>query len=617
MTRPDLAPKPKAKTAQQLWGFVRPHRFGFFLSIIAFFCASFTEPLVPAIISLALNSLAHPAGPTPPAAAHPPAAEHAPAGVAGLVQSFSLDHILSAEWLPHWSIPIALVAVFLARGAFLFCGAYLLNWAASRTVFDLRKRLIQSVIQSDASLYNELNPGIAITKVVAHPQLVTSLLGGATTTLLRDGTTTLAMLCYLLYLDWKLTLLTFIILPLMAWVIKVIHARANATGGVAYTAELQLVACVDDITRAWRIVRTFDAGEWERNRFETAGRNLQRATLKSVAASALMSPASQLIASFGLAGILGVALIQAQSGHTTPGDFAAFILAMLSMLASVRRLSDISQPIVGGLLMAQGCFDLINTPPEPDHGERTLSSCDGHIEITDLKVSYPNSETHALKQLNMSIPAGQTIALVGASGSGKTTVVSTLLGFVAPQEGQVTLDGIDIQDLRKASLRKQFAVVSQDIVLFDSSLADNVAYAQPKDPVRLEQCLRAANLWAFVSAQPEGLDTMIGTNGSKLSGGQRQRLAIARALYKEAPIWIFDEATSALDTESERTVQQAIEDWQGRKTLILIAHRLSTVVNADCIYVMSEGKVVESGTHAELLKQQGAYAAMIKAQATH
>jgi subfamily B ATP-binding cassette protein MsbA len=590
-------------TARQLWGFVRPHRLGFFLSTITFTLASFTEPLVPAILSVALDMLSMAGGVS--------------SAMPAQLQELSAYLNLSMDKLPFWGIPLALVVVFLVRGGFLFCGSYLLSWAATRTVFDMRTRLIESVIRADASLFNDLNPGIAITKVVTHPQLVTNMLGGALTTLLRDGTTVLAMLGYLFYLDWRLTLLAFLILPLMALVIKVIHARANAMGSLAYNAELQLISAVDDITRAWRVVRTFDAGEWEKRRFEKAGKYLQRMMLKSASASSLMSPMSQAIASLGLAGILGMALVRAQSGHTTAGNFAAFILAMLSLLSSVRRLTDISQPIVGGLITAKGCFDLMDTPREPDQGSQELASCHGEIQVEDVQMTYPGAETPALDHMSLSIPAGQTIALVGASGSGKTSLVSALLGFVSPQGGRITLDGIDIQDLRKASLRRQFAVVSQDIVLFDGTLADNVAYAQEKDPVKLEQCLRAANLWTFVSAQSQGWDMIVGTNGSKLSGGQRQRLAIARALYKEAPVWIFDEATSALDTESERTVQQAIEDWQGRKTLILIAHRLSTVVNADCICVISNGQVVESGRHSELMALNRAYANMVRAQATH
>jgi subfamily B ATP-binding cassette protein MsbA len=284
-------------------------------------------------------------------------------------------------------------------------------------------------------------------------------------------------------------------------------------------------------------------------------------------------------------------------------------------IGPMRHLADITQPVVGGLIGANACFALIDTPQEPDSGTGEIAHCHGDIRFDNVRIQYHGSEQAALAGLNVEITAGKTIALVGPSGSGKTTAVSSLLGFVAPMAGVITLDGIDIQTLRKASLRQQFAVVSQDIVLFDDTIAANVVYAQPLDLGRVEVALRAANLWDFVKTLPEGMQTTIGTNGSRLSGGQRQRLAIARALYKDSPIWVFDEATSALDTESERIVQQSIDQWHGQKTLILIAHRLSTIRNADSIYVLADGRVVESGNHAELMEHNGLYAGMVSAQA--
>ena len=340
-------------------------------------------------------------------------------------------------------------------------------------------------------------------------------------------------------------------------------------------------------------------------------------TLKNVAAGASMTPLTQVVASIGVALILTLALIEANQGRATVGEFVGFITAMLMTISPMRHLTDVSQPIINGLVGARACFALMDTPPEPDHGRRELdpAQCQGDIRFERVRLTYPGSEQPALRDLELEIPAGRTVALVGPSGSGKTTVISSMLGFVAPSEGRVTLDGIDIQEIRKSSLRRQFAVVSQDIVLFDGPIADNVAYAQPKDPARIEACLKAANLWDFVQSLPEGLDTTIGANGSRLSGGQRQRLAIARALYKNARIWVFDEATSALDTESERVVQQSIERWHGEKTLVLIAHRLSTVRNADRIYVLSDGRVVESGNHQQLMDRGGLYAGMVQAQA--
>ena len=266
-----------------------------------------------------------------------------------------------------------------------------------------------------------------------------------------------------------------------------------------------------------------------------------------------------------------------------------------------------------------GAFQLIDAPIEPDNGTKTLPTCQGNIAFKHVSLQYEGASVPALNDLNLNIKAGETIALVGSSGAGKSTVVSTLLRFAYPNAGEITLDGIPIDQLKLASLRRHFAVVSQDIILFEGSIAANVAYASPAglDRDKVEKCLRAANLWTHVATLPDGMDTNVGTNGSKLSGGQRQRLAIARALYRDAAIWIFDEATSALDSESEAVVQRSIEDLRGSKTLILIAHRLSTIRNADRIYVMSEGKVVEEGSHTELLAQGGMYAGMVKIQSAN
>jgi subfamily B ATP-binding cassette protein MsbA len=282
----------------------------------------------------------------------------------------------------------------------------------------------------------------------------------------------------------------------------------------------------------------------------------------------------------------------------------------------MRHLTDVVQPIAGSLITARGAFDLLNTPPEPDNGTQVLPTSRGELKFEQAQVHYEGAPTPALQQFDLHISAGKTIALVGASGAGKSTVVSTLLRFVPLQSGRILLDGVNIEDLKLASLRRHFAVVSQDIVLFEGSVAQNVAYASPLgiDEAKVEQCLRAANLWQHISSLPEGMQSNIGINGSKLSGGQRQRLAIARALYRDAAVWIFDEATSALDSESEAVVQSSIESLRHSKTLILIAHRLSTIRNADVICVMSEGRIIEQGSHAELIALNGTYANLVRIQ---
>jgi subfamily B ATP-binding cassette protein MsbA len=292
----------------------------------------------------------------------------------------------------------------------------------------------------------------------------------------------------------------------------------------------------------------------------------------------------------------------------------AFITALLMTSTPLRRLTDVTQPIVGALIQARACFELLDTPPEPDDGTLDLGRAHGAIELRALRVVHAGAERPALHDVDLRVRAGETVALVGPSGAGKTTLVNALLGFIEPEAGMLCLDGHDLRTLRKAALRRQFAVVSQDIVLFDDSIEANVAYALPPDPSRIAACLEAARLAEFVAGLPEGARTRVGTNGNRLSGGQRQRLAIARALYKDAPVWIFDEATSALDSESERGIQAALERQRGARTLLLIAHRLSTIRRADRIHVLVDGRLVESGDHESLMGRGGRYAAMVRAQ---
>jgi subfamily B ATP-binding cassette protein MsbA len=575
MTAPeqDLTP-----IARRLAVFVKPYRAGLLLTLLAYICAAATEPAIPWIIkSLFGNGFA-------------------------------------PDAFPIYWVPVVLIGLFFFRGLFGFLGQYLFNWTLSRSVMDFRAALLDALLRADARTFTSLQPGTAVTKVVNDPQQILQLLGNTLINVLRDGLPAIASLGMLFYLDWKLTLLSLITTPLMAWVVRKVNRRVRQVGTRAYDAQLSLVNKVDDVTRAWRVVRSFDAADHERGEFNQRAKEVQQNGLKTAAASAMTQPLSQLIASVGLSLIVALALYQSRKNGTGVGDFAAFVSALLLLTSRLRHLSDLAQPITTALVVARGCLTLMDMPPEPDSGTRELKNCRGEIQLDDVVLSYPDAERRALDGLSLTFKAGQTTALVGSSGAGKSSIVHLLLAFGAPNSGHIRIDGVDTQELKKANLRRQFAVVSQDIVLFDTSVAENIAYAQPMDKARLEQALRAAHLWDFVQTLPQGVDTLIGANGSKLSGGQRQRLAIARALYKEAPIWVFDEATSALDTESERAVQQALEAWQGRKTLIVIAHRLSTIRSADAIHVLRDGKLVETGSHAELLERNGAYANMVRAQ---
>jgi ATP-binding cassette, subfamily B, bacterial MsbA len=563
--------------ARRLLPFVRPHQRGLYAAVFAYVLAACTEPLIPGLLKVALD------------------------------EGFAKE-----EAFPLWLVPLVLIGLFLVRGVFGFLGQYLLQWTIGRTVMDLRRALMDALLRADAKVYTQLAGGTAVTKVVSDPMQAVQLLGTASITVLRDGLPALAMLGYLLWINWKLTLLTLVTLPVMAYALKRVNQRVRRTGTAAYDAQMTLSSVTDDIARAWKLIRSFDAAPFERDRFARAAQEVRRYSLKQSAANAMSQPLSQVISAVGLSLIVSMALLQGRQTGTTPGEFVAFITALLQLMSRARHLAEVAQPITNGLIVARGCMELLDTPPEPEPGHQTLQKVRGELRLVDVSLSYPGANSPALDGLSLHIAAGQTVALVGPSGAGKSSVIHLLQGFALPDAGCIELDGHDINTVSRACLRAQFAVVSQDIVLFDDSVLANVAYGQVPHAPRAEAALRDAALWDFVQTLPEGVHSRVGANGSTLSGGQRQRLAIARALYRDAPIWIFDEATSALDTESERAVQEALAKHQGRKTLILIAHRLSTVRGADCIQVLQAGRVVEHGTHADLLAAGGVYAALVQ-----
>lgn len=573
-----------SETYRRLNRYLRPHWRMIAAAIAFFLLSSAVEPLVPALFKKLIDS--------------------------GFKEGLKY---------PLWLVPIVVIGLFVIRGVANFAGTYTMNSATSAVVLDLRKDLMRALLRADAKLFTTISPGIAVSKIINDPQVAAGSLGSSVISIIRDASTLIFLVGYLIYVNPQLTLLAFVSMPLLGLSVKVIRKRLNKVGEAQYIAQQQLVTTVDDNARAWRVVRTFDAVDFELYRFDLHAIHHRRMTMKQVAASALVTPVTQVLAAIGVSIILTLAIWQASQGASTIGEFVSFLTALLMTISPMRHLTDIATPISGAMITLKGAFELINAPAEPDNGTQTLATSKGEIIFDQVRLQYEGASTPALDNLNLHIKGGETIALVGSSGAGKSTVVSALLRFANPDSGHITLDGINIEDLKLASLRRHFAVVSQDIVLFDGSVAENVAYASPigLNRDKVEACLRAANLWNHIQTLPEGMDSTVGTNGSKLSGGQRQRLAIARALYRDAAVWIFDEATSALDSESEAVVQRSIEDLRGSKTLILIAHRLSTIRNADCIYVMAEGKVVERGTHAELMALGGIYAGMVRIQSAH
>jgi subfamily B ATP-binding cassette protein MsbA len=446
-------------------------------------------------------------------------------------------------------------------------------------------------------------------------QLISALLG-----LSRDGFTLIALIGYLMFLNWKLTMLVFIVVPGTAWIMKYLSKRLYTLTKDSQKATDDLAYVVEENVLAHRVVRLHDAQDNQISRFQALSRRLRGLALKSTIASAAMSPLTQLMAAIALSTVLVVALIQSRTGMqgATVGGFVAFIAAMLMLVSPIKRLADIATPITRGLAALERGLRLLEEvqietegSSTRQHGEKTdghQQSSVGHtIEFENIDVRYASDASPALKNLNLNIQAGETVAFVGTSGSGKTTLVNLLPRFVQASAGQVRLHGIPVQDWPLGELRKQFAMVSQDVIMLNDTVAANVALGQTIDRAKVSDCLLAANLSEHVAKLPLGIDTVLGHNASELSGGQRQRLAIARALYKNAPILILDEATSALDNESERWVQEALQNLMKGRTTLIIAHRLSTIEHADRVIVMSQGEIVEQGRHEELLKAGGTY----------
>ena len=517
---------------------------------------------------------------------------------------------------PIWLVPLIIIGLFLLRGLLNYCGTYIIQTALGRIVLRFRMQLMEALFRVRSDIFATLTPGQVVNKIINDPFWASQVLGSTLINLVKDTTILLCLVGYLLYLNWHLTLISFVSMPLLAVAVRKAQKRLEQVGQAQYESQQRLIDIVDDNARAWRVVRTFGATNFEGRRFEREAQQLRRLSTKQMATGALVTPITQLVAAIGVSVIVTIALYQASQGSSTVGEFVSFIMALLMTISPMRHLSDVFQPIAGALVAARGAFDLLAAPSETDDGEKNLLDCKGNIDFEQLTVQFPGAVLPALNGFSLRISAGSTVALVGASGAGKTTVVNALLRFAPIQSGDIRLDGVAIAELRLSSLRQHFAVVSQDIVLFDGTVAENVAYAseQSIDRSKVQACLQAANLWTFVSALPSGEDSLIGVNGSLLSGGQRQRLAIARALYRNASIWIFDEATSALDTESETLIQKSIESFRHSKTIIIIAHRLSTIRHADLICVMSAGAIIEQGSHEALMAQGGKYAEMVNLQ---
>ena len=521
-----------------------------------------------------------------------------------------LDKGFSPDGFALWMIPAAVVGLFALRGTAHFIGQYALTRIANDGVQRLRDAQFARMNRASLTLFNHQSASSLSNALVYEVQSGAQLLIGAFTELLRDGLTLIALLGYLFWLNWQLTLLVLTVVPALAWIMKRLSGRLYRLSRESQLATDDLAYVVEENVLAHRMIRLHAAQDAQMARFGRLGERLRRLALKSTVASAAMTPLTQLTAGVGLSLVVVLALAQSRGGAegATVGSFVAFITAMLMLISPVRKLADVVNPITRGLAALERGLDLLTQTPPESSGDFRCVRAQGRIEWQGATVQFKPDAAPALDRLDLSVRPGEVVALVGSSGAGKTTLVQTLPRFVEPSAGRVLLDGVALPDWSLPDLRSQIAMVSQDVVMLNDTVAANVALGQSADPSRVQACLEAANLWTHVQQLPSGMDSLIGHNASQLSGGQRQRLAIARALYKDAPLLILDEATSALDNESERLVQEALQRLMKGRTTLIVAHRLSTIEHADRVVVMERGRIVEQGQPAMLLAAGGAYA---------
>ncbi len=525
-----------------------------------------------------------------------------------------LDNGFDRGTLELWKIPAVLLLLFGVRGLAGFVAAYCLARVTNYSMERLRQRLFEKLLRADPQLFsNQHTSGLTNTMIYevnnGASLLVTTMLAFA-----KDLVTLLALLGYLLVLNWKLTLIVFAIFPPIAWVVKnlsrrldnVTRASQDATDGLAYVVEENVMA--------YRMVRLHNAHSSQTQKFAKSNLRLRQLALKAVVANSVMTPLIQMLAALALSAVIMVALYQSTGDSTTTGvtvgGFAAFITGMLMLVSPIKHLSEVAGTLTRGVTSLERGLNLLDLTPDETQGTYTSQQIKGEICFDQVSLQYPSANHPALDGVSLTIQPGQTVALVGPSGSGKTTLANLVPRFLEPSAGQVRLDGVPLKDWSLASLRSQVAYVSQDVVMFNESIAHNIALGDSIDNARVWGALEAANLADFVRGLPEQENSRVGHNATQLSGGQRQRLAIARAIYKNAPILILDEATSALDTASEQAVKDALQVLMQGRTSLVIAHRLSTIEHADLIVVMQAGRIVETGTHSQLISQRGAYAAL-------
>lgn len=519
-----------------------------------------------------------------------------------------IDNGFRPQGFPLWLIPMAIIGLFIVRGVAGFVVNYALAWASNQATVKMRNVMFTRLLGSHPSVMSQQTSSSLINAVVYELQAGATVLVGAVQTLLKDTLTVVGLVGYLLYVNWKLTFFIVLLFPSVAYVMKMFGRRMHQLTRSSQTSADVLAYVVEENVLAWRLVRLHNAAARQMDRFTKANDGLRKLAMKMTVATSAITPITQLLAACALSAVIAVALWQSREQGNSVGHFVSYITAMLALITPLKHLSEVAGPVSRGFAALERGLNLAHHAPLEAGGPHEVDRAQGRLSLRGVTLRYREDQQPALKDIELDIAPGETVALVGPSGGGKSTLVNLLPRFLDPTDGEVLLDGVPLLQWNLPCLRRQFAFVSQDVVLFNDSIAANVSFGDDLDRERVVAALAGANLLEFTESLPQGIDSLIGHNGSQLSGGQRQRLAIARAIYKNSPVLLLDEATSALDTESERLVQSALDKLMVGRTSIVIAHRLSTVVAADRVVVLDHGRVAEQGTHAELLAHGGLFA---------
>ncbi|KOO16804.1 lipid transporter ATP-binding/permease [Vibrio xuii] len=513
-------------------------------------------------------------------------------------------------------LPIIIFGMMIVRGLSGFVSTYCLSWVSGNVVMQMRRAIFNQFMHMPVSYFDKESAGGLLSRITYDSEQVAGATSRALVSIVREGASIIGLLVLMFWNSWQLSIVLFVIAPLVAWGISVVSKRFRKISKNMQEAMGHVTSSAEQMLKGHKVVLSYGGQSVERERFDSVSNQMRQQSMKLVAAQAIANPVIQVIASIALVAVLFLASVDSIRAELTPGTFTVVFSAMFGLMRPLKALTNVTSDFQRGMAASQTLFALMDLETEQDNGKLEADKVRGEIAVKNVTFTYEGKEKPALSDISFNIPQGKTVALVGRSGSGKSTIANLFTRFYDVDSGSICLDDADVRDYTLGNLRTHFALVSQNVHLFNDTIANNIAYAATEQFSReqIEHAARLAHAMDFVENMDDGLDTVIGENGASLSGGQRQRIAIARALLRDAPVLILDEATSALDTESEKAIQAALDELQKDKTVLVIAHRLSTIENADEILVVDDGEIVERGNHAELIKQDGAYAQLHRIQ---